>query len=104
MNGQFLGFLDLGDTLRLWVQCRNASSVDTAPTSAPTYSIYAGSDTAIITGSLGSSDADSKTGFRTGDLVCSGANGFASGVLYRARISYAISGSNYSVVHTFFVN
>lgn len=103
MNGQFLGFIALSETLRLWVQCRNGSNVDTAPTSAPTYSVYAGDDTAITTGSLGASDADSKTGFRTGNLVCSAGNGFASGVLYRVRIAYAISGSNYSVVHSFYV-
>lgn len=91
-----IGHIELGETLRLPIQCRNGSGVVTAPDSAPTWSMYTTSDTAVLTGSLGASDADSKTGFRTGDAAITAANGFASGNRVIVRIAYAISGTDFA--------
>ena len=86
----FLGSIDLEGTLRLALQCRS-SSIPTSPDASPSWAIYGSSDTALLTGSLGASDADSKTGFRTGDAAITAANGFASGNRYTIRFAYAIS-------------
>lgn len=99
----YLGPVALGATLRLAIQCRNGSAVITAPDAAPTWAIYGSDDTALLTGSLGSSDADSKTGFRTGDAAITGGNGFAAGGRYVIRYFYEISGTDYSVIQTFTV-
>lgn len=99
----FLGFVTLEDTMRLALQCRNGSHVNTAPDAAPTYSIYSTSDTAVLTGSLGAADADSNTGFRTGNAAITAANGFASGGRYIIRFFYEISTTDYSAVGTFSV-
>lgn len=96
-----MGQIDLGETLRLPVQCRNGSGVVTAPDSAPSWSMYTTDDTAKLTGSLGASDADSKTGFRTGDADITAANGFAAGDRVIVRISYAISSTEYASVGFF---
>jgi len=100
----FLGFVELGGTLRLAVQCRNGSLVVTAPDAAPAWSVYGTSDTPVQTGTLGASDADSKTGFRTGNVVCSTGNGFAVGQRYVVRVSYAISSTQYAVEGYFHVS
>jgi len=99
----FLGFVELGATLRLALQCRNGSQVITAPAAAPAWSVYGTSDTPVITGTLGASDADSKTGFRTGNLVCSSGNGFAAGQRYTIRLSYEISSTAYAAEGFFHV-
>ena len=101
MDLGFLGFVTLGDTLRLALQCRNSSDVPTAPDAAPTWAIYGDSDTSLLTGSLGASDADSKTGFRTGDAAITSGNGFVSGGRYTIRFAYAISSSARAAVATF---
>lgn len=87
----YLGIVTLGDTLRLSLQCRNASDVPTAPDAAPTWAMYGSSDTSLLTGSLGAADADSKTGYRTGDAAITAGNGFASGSRYHVRFAYEIS-------------
>lgn len=97
----FLGFVNLEDTLRLALQCRNSSGVSTAPDAAPSWAAYSTSDTSVLTGSLGAADADSKTGFRTGNLVATAANGFAAGGRYTIRFSYAISASARAAVGWF---
>jgi len=99
----FLGFITLEDTMRLALQCRNGSHVNTAPDAAPTWKVFGTDDTAILTGSLGAADADSLTGFRTGDAAITAANGFASGGRYIIRFFYEISTTDYSAVGTFSV-
>lgn len=98
----FLGSVDLGDTLRLHLPCRNTSDVPTTPTGSPAFSIYGpSSDTALLTGSLGASDADSKTGYRTGDAEITSGNGFASGQLCRVLFTFVISSVTYNATATF---
>jgi hypothetical protein len=90
----YIGPVTLGDTVRLAIQCYPASFVATAPDAAPSWAIYKmteGSETSILTGTLGAADADSKTGFRTGDAVITAGNGFASGNVYIVRFAYAIT-------------
>lgn len=89
------------DTLRLGLQCRNGSLVATAPDAAPTFSMYTTDDTAKLTGSLGAADADSKTGFRTGDAAITAANGFAVGDRVTVRFFYEISTTDYASVGFF---
>jgi hypothetical protein len=98
----YIGQIALGGTLRLALQCRS-SSVPTSPDSAPSWAIYGDDDTALLTGSLGGSDADSKTGFRTGDAAITSGNGFASGQRYIARFAYAVSSSARAAVGYFVV-
>lgn len=53
----FIGFIDLDDTLPVAIQCRNSSGVVSAPSSAPTYTVYPpGFSAYIATGSLDSSE------------------------------------------------
>lgn len=103
MHLGFLGYVTLEDTLRLALQCVNGSLVASAPDAAPTWSIYTTSDTAVKTGSLGSSDADSKTGFRTGDAAITAANGFASGDRCIVRFAWAVSATSYAATAEFCV-
>lgn len=100
MNGN-LGFINLGDTLQILAQCVNGSGVATAPDSAPSYSIYNGSGTALLTGSLGGSDHNSKTGLRRGTAAITALNGFAAGSVYQVHVSYAISSTAYALTFTF---
>ena len=102
----FIGPAGLGDTVRLALQCRNASDVVPAPTSAPTWSAYlvnGGDDTPIATGTLGAADADSNVGFRTGDMVASSGEGFAAGNLYRILFEYAENSNNHADVATILI-
>ena len=96
----------LGDTIRLSIPCRNGSGVATAPDSAPAWSAYllnGGDDSAIDTGTLSGSDADSKTGFRTGDAAITGGNGFAAGNIYKFLYTYEISSTEYNMTETMLV-
>jgi len=96
----FIGYVSVGDTLPLAIQCRNGSQVATAPTGAPTYSVYpSGFASAVSTGSLGGADTDSKTGFRTGGLTISVS--YTAGELYTVLFQYAEGGNNRSVIGTF---
>lgn len=99
----YIGQVQLGETLRLALQCRNSSDVPTSPDAAPTFSCYHDDDTALLTGSLGAADADSKTGFRTGDAAITSGNGFASGQRIIVRFAYAISTAARSAVGYFVV-
>lgn len=65
--------------------------------------MFGTSDTALLTGSLGASDADSKTGFRTGDAAITEVNGFASGQRVIVRFAYAVSSSARAAVGYFVV-
>lgn len=99
----FLGYIALGDTLRLGLQCRNGSLVCTAPDAAPTWAMYTDSDTSLLTGTLGAADADSKVGFRTGDAAITSGNGFAVGDRVTVRFFYEISTTDYAAVGFFTV-
>ena len=92
-----IGVVELGDTLPLALVCRNGSGVGAAPASAPAYSIYepGNEDFTTVTGSLGASDHDSKTGFRVGSQAITEGNGFESGKNYPVVFSYTISGTAY---------
>jgi hypothetical protein len=98
----YIGQIALGGTLRLALQCRS-SSVPTAPDGAPSWAMYGTSDTSLLTGSLGGSDADSKTGFRTGDAAITSGNGFSSGMRVIVRFAYAVSSSARAAVGYFVV-
>lgn len=98
MRAVNLGYIQLESTLNLAVQCENSSGVATAPDAAPTWSMYGSSATALLTGSLGAADSDSKTGFRMGNAAITAANGFASGMRVIVRVSYLISSSARTVV------
>ena len=63
--------------------------------------MYTDSDTSVLSGSLGAADADSLTGYRTGDAVISAGNGFAVGDRVNVRFSYAISSTAYSAIGSF---
>lgn len=103
MDVGYIGQVALGDTLRLALQCRNTSDEPTSPTGSPSWSIYGSSDTALLAGSLGGSDADSKTGLRTGDAEITQGSGFASGQRYIIRFAFVISGTTYAAVGYFVV-
>jgi hypothetical protein len=100
MNGH-LGFVTLGDTLQILAQCVNGSGVASAPDSAPSYAIYNPSGTPLLTGSLGGSDHDSKTGLRRGTAAITSGNGFAVGSVYLLRVAYAVSSTNYALTYAF---
>lgn len=91
----------LSDTLQILFQCVNGSLVASAPDSAPSYSIYGTDGTALLTGSLGGSDHDSKTGLRRGTAAITSGNGFASGNVYYIRVAYAVSSTSYARVLSF---
>ena len=96
----FIGYVSVGGTLPLAIQCRNGSQIVTAPTAAPTYSIYpSGFGSTVSTGSLGSSDTDSKTGFRTGSQAISVS--YSAGELYTIIFEYAESSNARSAIGTF---
>lgn len=97
MDNGFIGFFAVGDTVPIYVLCRNGSHVPTAPDSAPSFTVYDSSGSAVsaVTGTLGASNHDSKTGLRRGSFVASSANGFAIGK-YTIYVSYAISSTSYA--------
>lgn len=100
MNGH-LGLIALESTLQILAQCVNGSNVATAPDASPSYSIYGTDGTALLTGTLGGSDHDSKTGQRRGTAAITAANGFAVGNIYYLRVGYAISSTGYALEFTF---
>ena len=104
MDMGFQGSIALSGAFPLATICRNGSLVPTAPDSAPAYSIYPpGCASATASGSLGASDTDSKTGFRSGSVTASAGNGFSSGTLYTVVYTYAISSTTYTNTATFLV-
>ena len=95
----FIGYISVGGTLPLAIQCRDSEQAISSPSSAPTFSVYPnGFDSATATGSLGATDTDSKAGFRTGSLSIS--NSFVSGELYTIIFEYT-TGSSRSAIGTF---
>lgn len=93
MNGSLVALEDT--SFVLWLQCRTAGQVATAPTGTPTYKIYGPSgSSALLSGSFEASDHDSNTGLRkTAALSITAANGFAAGKTYTVIASAVISGS-----------
>lgn len=87
----YIGPINLGDTPRLFLQCRDGSDAPIAPDAAPSWAIYGTTESSVLTGSLGSSDADSKTGWRSGTAEMTAGNGFAADTLYHIRFAYAHS-------------
>ena len=105
LSDGFMGSFDIDLTLRLSLQCINGTLVASAPTAAPTWAIYDNADdVSVQTGSLGSSDSDSKTGYRAGTVALTTANGFASGGEYRIRFTYAVSGVTFAVEKRFHIH
>lgn len=101
MNGGHLGLIALEATLQILAQCVNGSLVATAPASAPSFSVYGTDGTALLTGSLGASDHDTKTGLRRGTAAITAANGFAVGNIYYVRVGYTISATDYAIEYSF---
>ena len=100
-----MGSFDIDLTLQLDLQCINGTLVASDPTAAPTWAIYDNADdVSVQTGALGSSNADSKTGYRTGTVALTTANGFATGGEYRIRFTYAVTGTTYAVVKRFHIH
>lgn len=97
---EFWGIIALGDTLYGPLVTRNGSLVPTAPTAAPTFTIYA----ADMSGSLQtgtSANLDSLTGVYYITQAVTSGNGFAAGKIYTCVATYAISGTTYRQTHTF---
>lgn len=92
--GGYLGLISLGSTLQLLNQCHSGALVATAPDGTPTYAVYDVDGDALLTGSLGASDHDSKTGLRRGTMDLTAGNGFAAGNVYQIRVAYQISASD----------
>jgi len=99
MDG-FIGLYSVGDTLGMYILCRNGSLVPTGPDAAPAYYIYDSSGNLVTNSTLSASDHNSKTGFRRGSVVVSSANGFAVG-RYTILYTYAISSTNYAIEQFF---
>lgn len=101
-----LGFINnvpLGDTLPLPLVVRTTSDVPVDADATPTFTIHSPDDgTALLTGSL-SIRPTGLTGVYMGSVICSSANGFASGQAYTGTVSYAVSGSARADEFTFFV-
>lgn len=97
-------FVQLDEVLPLGLICKNGSQVPTTPDAAPTYAIYGPVwEEALKTGSLGSSDKDSVTGFRTGTYTVSANDGFATGKCYTIVYEYELSSTEYKTTATFMV-
>lgn len=100
----FIGFIDLDDTLPVAIQCRNSSGVVKSPSSAPTYTVYPpGFSVYIATGSLGSSDRDSKRGFRTGSIAATSSTGYETNKLYTVIYEYTTDSQDRAAIGTFMV-
>lgn len=100
----YFGHVALEGNVGIWVQCRNASDVPSAPDAAPNLSVYEeGSSTALATDASMTGPVDSKTGFYRESVACTAAAGFESGKTYSVLIEYAISATSYSAVGTFTV-
>jgi hypothetical protein len=100
----FIGFIDLDDTLPVAIQCRNEAGVVTAPSSAPTYTVYPpGFSEYIATGSLDASDKDSKVGFRTGTIAATSSTGYETNKLYTVIYEYVAGSQNRASIGTFMV-
>ena len=96
----FIGYVSVGGTLPLAIQCRNGSQVATAPSAAPSYSVYpSGFGSTMATGNLGGPDTDSKTGFRTGSLSIS--NSYSAGQMYTIIFQYSESNNARAAIGTF---
>ena len=100
VNLGFIGFVELEGTLPLFLQCLS-SSTPTAPDSAPLYTLYLPDGTVAATGSLGSSNHDSKVGLRIGSATIGAASGFEAGQTCSGLFSYAISSSAKTCQFTF---
>ena len=99
MDG-FIGFYAVGDSLAMYILCRNGSLVPTAPDAAPAYYIYDSSGNLVTNSTLSASDHNSKTGFRRGAVTLSSGTGFAVG-RYTVLYTYAISATSYAVEQFF---
>lgn len=91
----YLGLVTLEDTLQFFVQVRNGNNVASTPDGTPSYAIYGLDGSALLNGSAGASDHNSKTGYRRATAAITAANGFAVGGLYHIRATWAVSGTNY---------
>lgn len=96
----FIGYVSVGGSLPLAIQCRDGSQKVVAPTSAPTYAIYpSGFGSTVDTGSLGAADTDSKTGFRTGTQAISAS--YSAGELYTVIFEYTENSNSRAAIGTF---
>jgi hypothetical protein len=96
----FIGYVSVGGTLPLAIQCRNGSQRVAAPAAAPTYAIYpSGFGSTVDTGSLGAADTGSFVGFRTGTQAISAS--YSAGELYTVIFEYTESGNARSAIGTF---
>lgn len=102
MQGGYLGPASLTETaFPLAIQGVDGDGIEATVTGSPTWALYApGFGAAIGTGTLGSSDTDSKTGFRTGSIDFTAISGLAAGDLATIRCSYVQSGNTKPVVYT----
>lgn len=100
------GLIELGGNVGLWVITKNGSNVPTAPTSAPTFSVYEpGSDNPLTGGEDVSmtGPVDSETGFYRKSHAATGANGYERNRTYTVKFKWAISGTDYSELGFFTV-
>lgn len=89
--GGYLGLVSLGATLQILNQCHSGSMVASNPDGTPSFAIYDSTGTSLLTGNLGGSNHDSKTGLRRGTAAITAGNSFAAGGVYTIRVAYQVS-------------
>ena len=97
--------VSLGDTLVFSVCTHDPDTgVLTDADSVPTYRIYSGETaTAIVTGNMAKLDDANTTGFYTEAVVCSAANGFASGRTFTVYIEATVDSDEGGIAFAFVV-
>lgn len=102
----FIGHVEAGGRIPLALLCKGSGMQTITPSAAPTYKVYGARPAAsgsgmmeMASGTLGSSDTGSITGFRTGTLDID--YKFGAGSLYVMVFSYSDSGGSYGAMGSF---
>jgi hypothetical protein len=96
--GCFVGTPLLGDTLVDRVLTVDTNHTPTAPSAAPTYTVY-GPDGVVTTGTT--TQVGAVTGLYSVSLICSTGNGYVAGQQYQVVFSYTVSAVVRGQVHYF---
>lgn len=100
----FLGYFNLGDTLKGLVQARDASNVPTVADALPTFRIYSASGIMSNgTGTTTAFDSGTVTGVYQLSKVLNQSDNYTRGQLYQVRVAYAVSSANRADLLTFIV-
>lgn len=96
--GCFVGTPVLGDTLVDRVLTVDTAHTPTAPSAAPTYTVY-GPSGQVATGTA--TQVGAVTGLYSVSLVVSTGNGYAAGQQYSVVFSYTVGGTLRGQIHYF---